>query len=172
MTLVLLAAILSTMRPMTTILASLLLLSVMGASPALAAEPESCSLSVTPSKGPPGTQFVFSGSGYTPTQLTLKQRGTKPHAMELDLKGADPFQIPFLATEAEAGRWTVIASIPDTECAGRASINVILPDTAPVAEAPASHAPAQPIVLAAFGILGALFLASAWLLTRRFTRRA
>lgn len=157
---------------MTAILGSLLLMGVMGASPILAAEPEACSLSVTPSHGPPGTEFIFSGSGYTPTHLTLKQRGSEPRVTELDLKGADPFQIPVVATEAEAGHWTVIASIEGTECAGRASINVILPDTAPLSESPAVDAPAQPVVVVAFGLLGALFIAGAWLLMRRFGRLA
>lgn len=158
---------------MTVILGSLLFLGAMGASPTLGAGPEACSLSVTPSQGPPGTEFIFSGSGYTPTHLTLKQRGSEPRVTELDLQGADPFEIPVVATEAEAGRWTVIASIEGTECAGRASINVILPDTAPLAAPPpAVDAPAQPVVLIAFGLLGALFIAGAWLLTRRFGRLA
>ncbi len=160
------------MRSVTAILASVLVLGAMAVSPTLAAEPETCSLSVTPSEGPPGTEFVFSGSGYTPTHLTLKQRGSPPRVTELDLEGADPFEIPVLATEAEAGRWTVIASIEGTECAGRASINVILPDTAPLAGAPTADGPAQPIVLLAFGALSALFIACAWLLMRRFARPA
>jgi hypothetical protein len=119
----------------------------------VAAGSDECQLSVTPTEGPPGTQFVFSGSGYTPTLLTLRQEGKEPIVQELDLGDEDPFEIELVAMEEHAGRWTAIASIPDTECAGRAVLRVTLPSTATLAEAAGTNRMA-----ALLGVSGVLIL--------------
>lgn len=146
----------------------MLLLTVMA--PAIQAA--TCTLSVTPESGPPGTEFIFSGSGYTPTALKLTQGDRPPRVVPLDLGSEDPFSFPLIATQADVGRWKVVASADDPACAGTAVIRVTLPSTATVdAAAPvvANHAPA----IAAFAGLAMLFLVSTGLLLRgsRIRRR-
>lgn len=159
------------MRRVTAYLILLTLALGAGSMPVVAAAAEDCSLAVTPTEGPPGTEFVFTGSGYSPTVLTLKQKGSEARVSQLDLGGADPFEIKLLATEAEAGQWTVIASIPGTECAGRATIDVVLPDTSSAADPTTPAAPSVPL-MAAFVGLAFLFLATSRSLRRRVTARA
>lgn len=134
-------------------------------SPAVQAASADCTLSVTPASGPPGTEFTFTGSGYTPTMLTLTQAGKAPRVVPLNLGGADPFSIPLVAKQTDVGKWKVVASIPDTECAGSAVIRVTLPptDTLNTPEAIlVNEAPA----IAAFAGLAVLFLTSTLLLLR------
>jgi hypothetical protein len=124
-----------------------------------------CTLSVTPESGPPGTEFVFSGSGYTPTTLTLTQGDKPPRVVPLDLGSADPFTFPLVATQSDVGRWKVVASTDDPACAGMAVIKVTLPPTATV-DAPAPLRVNQAPTIAAFAGLAVLFLVSTQLLFR------
>lgn len=173
MTAVLSAVILAGMRRITSILLGSALLISLPAGSALAAD-ASCELAVSPASGPPGTEFVFSGSGYTPTQLTLRQKGVQPRVVDLDLDSADPFEIPFVATEADAGRWSVIASIPDTECAGKAVVNVTLPPTNSLAEVTASapDGPDRGLLFAGFAAIVSIFVLTAGFFMGRLARRA
>jgi hypothetical protein len=154
------------------LLGSALLISLPGGA-ALAAEAP-CELAVSPTSGPPGTEFVFSGSGYTPTQLTLRQKGADPRVVDLDLDSADPFEIPFVATEADAGRWSVTASIPETECAGRAVVDVTLPPTSSLAEVTATPATGldRGVLFAGFAAMVAIFALAAGVIMSRLARRA
>lgn len=160
------------MRRMTSILLGSALLISLPAGAALAAD-AGCELAVSPSSGPPGTEFVFSGSGYTPTQLTLRQRDAESRVLELDLDSADPFEIPFVATEADSGRWTVIASIPETECAGKAVVNVTLPPTTTIAEVAGvtPNGPDRGLLFAGFAAMVSVFVLAAGLLMGRLARR-
>ncbi len=162
---------LQAMRRVTAYLILITLALGAGAMPVVAAAAEDCSLAVTPTEGPPGTEFVFTGSGYSPTVLTLKQKGSEARVSQLDLGGADPFEIKLLATEAEAGQWTVIASIPGTECAGRATIDVVLPDTSSATDPTGSQGPDLPMLASLVG-LALVFLASGWSIRGRLARRA
>jgi hypothetical protein len=139
----------------------LILLPIAGTVSAGSAE---CQLSVTPTAGPPGTQFVFSGSGYTPTLLTLRQEGKDPIVQELDLGDDDPFRIELVALEEHAGRWTAIASIPDTECAGRAVLRVTLPGTSALTDAAGTERSA--ILLGMSGLLALFLFAARFFLAR------
>ena len=147
----------------------MLLLTAMA--PAVQAGSAACTLSVTPDSGPPGTEFMFSGSGYTPTTLTLTQDGKPPRVVPLDLGSADPFSFPLVATQTDVGKWKVVASTADPACAGMAVIKVTLPPTATV-DAPAAVIANAPAI-AAFAGLAVLFLVSTQLLFRgsRIRRR-
>jgi hypothetical protein len=142
----------------------MLLLTAMA--PAAQAGSAACTLSVTPESGPPGTEFVFSGSGYTPTTLTLRQDGKPPRVVPLDLGTADPFSIPLLATQSDVGKWKVVASTDNPACSGIAEIKVTLPSTATI-DAPDPALPNQDPAIAAFAGLAVLFLVSTQLLYRR-----
>ncbi len=147
----------------------ILLLAAM--SPAVEATPAGCALSVTPDSGPPGTEFTFSGSGYTPTTLTLKQDGKPPRVVPLSFGTDDPFSFPLIATQTDVGKWKVVASTADGSCAGAVVIRVTLPPTSTLDAAPivVNQAP----VIAAFAGLAVLFLVSTLLLLRgpRIRRR-
>ena len=133
--------------------------------PAVQAGSAACTLSVTPESGPPGTEFVFSGSGYTPTTLTLTQGDKPPRVAPLELGTADPFSFPLLATQSDVGKWKVVASTDDPACAGMAVIRVTLPPTATV-DAPVPVVADQAPAIAAFAGLAVLFLVSTQLLLR------
>ena len=141
----------------------MLLLAAM--SPAAQAASAACTLSETPASGPPGTEFTFTGSGYTPTTLTLTQAGKPPRVVPLNLGNADPFSIPLVAKQTDVGKWKVVASIPDTECAGSAIIRVTLPPTDTLG-APEPTLVNDVPVIAAFVGLAVLFLISTLLLLR------
>ncbi len=143
---------------------------------AVAADPSpsasTCTLSVSPASGPPGTEFVFSGSGYTPTRLTLRQPGKDPRVTELSLNGADPFTISLVATDKDSGHWTAVASIPGTDCAGAAAITVTLPPTATAGASTDSQTGNQRLaVLFGMSCLITLFLFATRFFHGRFTQR-
>jgi hypothetical protein len=83
-----------------------LLLAALGSSAALAAEPEACSLTVEPEAAAAGAQFTLSGAGYSPTQLTLEADSGRRTTIELELEGADPFEIPVASHVGDEGAWT------------------------------------------------------------------
>ncbi|MEO7118279.1 MAG: hypothetical protein ABIZ34_04835 [Candidatus Limnocylindrales bacterium] len=141
------------------------------AAPALAG-PVDCALSVTPAQGPPGTEFVFAGAGYTPTRLTLHQSGAEARVSELDLHGADPFEIRLIATDEDAGRWRATASIPATECAGEVMFKVTLPPTATIDLAvDDSRGLSRTANLLGLSALISVFLFAAWHFGGRFAHR-
>jgi hypothetical protein len=148
----------------------MLLLAAM--TPAVEAGSATCKLSVTPASGPPGTEFTFTGSGYTPTTLTLTQEGKPPRVVPLSLGSADPFSIPLVAKQTDVGKWKVVASIPDTECAGSAVIRVTLPPTDTLGAPEPTLVNDAPAIAAVVG-LAVLFLVSTQLLLRgsRIRRR-
>ncbi|MEO7118159.1 MAG: hypothetical protein ABIZ34_04220 [Candidatus Limnocylindrales bacterium] len=159
------------MRRPALILAAASLLLVAMAAPVLAA-PVDCGLTVEPAQGPPGTEFVFAGAGYTPTLLTLEQNGAEPRVTELDLHGADPFEIRLIATEEDTGRWNATASIPDTECAGATSFKVTLPSTATIDVAGPSDGVSRNAILLGMSVLITSFLFAARYFYGRFAPRA
>lgn len=138
--------------------------------PAVQAAASACTLSVTPASGPPGTQFVFSGQGYTPTTLTLTRDGKPPRTLPLNLGGADPFTIPFVAADGDVGRWKVVASVEGSSCAGTAAIKVTLPSTSTSTSTLDAAAPPvaanQAPGIAAFAGLAVLFLVSTLMVFR------
>ncbi|MEA2621979.1 MAG: hypothetical protein QOH61_889 [Chloroflexota bacterium] len=127
-----------------------------------------CTLSVSPKSGPPGTEFTFSGSGYTPTELRLTRDGAEPKIVPLSLAGADPFDFSIVAGEGDVGRWKAVAWQDDT-CHGEATIRVTLPSTSTLAD-PA--APDRTPLLASLLGLGAVFVTTTTLLVRRSRRTA
>jgi hypothetical protein len=159
-------------RRMGTVVLAFGILLLTAMSPAVQAASAACTLSVTPASGPPGTEFTFTGSGYTPTTLTLTQEGKPPRVVPLDLGNADPFSIPLVAKQSDVGKWKVVASIPDTECGGSAVIRVTLPPTDTLGAPQPTFVNDAPTI-AAFVGLAVLFLVSTHLLLRgsRIRRR-
>lgn len=122
-----------------------------------------CTMTVNPASGPPGTQFTFSGSGFTPTHFSLSQ-GKTTRGVSVSLNGADPWTYAFVAGDNDTGRWKVTASAANGGCQATSQIRVTLPSTAtndPLA--PADQSPA----LAALAGLVLVFVVSAGLIFRR-----
>lgn len=122
-----------------------------------------CTMTVDPAAGPPGTQFTFKGSGYTPTQFRLTQ-GKTTRVVPANLGAADPWTFSFVAGDTDTGRWKVVAAVGDAGCQAMAQIRVTLPPTSTLdATAPSDRTPA----LAALGGMTLVFVVSAGLIFRR-----
>jgi hypothetical protein len=133
---------------------------------------DDCKLTVKPQHGPPGTQFVFTGRGFTPTVLRLKQDGRPAKSLDLSLGDQDPFTIKLLAGEKDTGRWRATAtdtSSPDG-CSASTTFRVTLPSTATVAAgiADTDRTP----VIAALGLLALVFVVASATLLPRIARAA
>ncbi len=112
--------------------------------PAVVVGAEECELSVTPSTGRAGTEFTFSGSGYSPSKLTLIKEGGAESTV--DVTPMDPFTIKITAQAGDEGEWTARAWIPETECVGEATFTVQLPPTDALTDASPGQ-PAAPAVV-------------------------
>ena len=81
-----------------------LLLLTVAATPVAAQD--DCTLTVKPKNGSPGTEFVFSGSGYAPTRIVLKQPGGPTKTVSVTPGDADTFTIRLVAGQGDTGSWT------------------------------------------------------------------
>jgi hypothetical protein len=96
---------------------------------AAAAEPDDCRLAVQPTVGAAGTQFTLSGEGYTPTGLTLQKNDGRETIVDLELAGADPFEIPIGSRAGDEGLWKATAVVAGTSCSATATFRVTLLST-------------------------------------------
>lgn len=126
-----------------------------------------CTMAVTPASGAPGTQFMFSGSGYTPTELRLSQ-GSTMKVVPLDLKGADPWSYTVVAGDGDVGRWKVVAAVDATGCQAMTVIHVALPPTSTSTEpGDSATSPDRSTAIAAVSGLAVLFSVSGAFFLRR-----
>jgi hypothetical protein len=99
--------------------------------PALASD---CEVSVEPRVAESGTVFTLRGAGYTPTILTLQKSDGRETAVELDLDGADPFEIPIGSSVGDEGRWRATVAVAGTDCSATVTFRVTLLDTSTLSE--------------------------------------
>jgi hypothetical protein len=147
-------------------LAALLLWSLAGVS--FAGSANTCDLTVKPAAGPPGTEFVFRGSGYSPTELQLTRQGSPTRVVPLSLDGADPFHFSVVAGDGDVGKWKAVAMDAAAGCDGMAVIRVTLPGTFTIDDALAVD---RTPVLAAFAGLAGVFVLTTGFLVRRGRRQ-
>ena len=141
-------------------IAAMLLLPASGVATAAAS---TCTMTVSPASGPPGTMFTFKGHGYTPKELQLSQ-GSTSRSVTVSLNGADPWTYSITAGDKDTGRWKVIAATGDAGCLATAQIRVTLPPTSTLdPSAPADRTPA----IAVLAGLAIVFVVSAGLIFRR-----
>ena len=143
----------------------LLLLGAIGMGAASAAEPEECSVMVEPAAAPAGSQFRLSGSGFSPTHLTLRAGFGRETTVELQLDGADPFEIPVASSVGDEGAWTATVYVDGTDCQATASFHVTLLSTADEALTRGFSRTVVPLPVVA--LLGLLGLGGGALLARR-----
>lgn len=147
---------------------SLLLLSLAASSPVLAQRGPDCELSVKPRSGGPGTEFVFSGAGYSPTRIVLKRDGGPTRTVRVTPGESDAFTIRLVAGQDDTGIWKATAIEPDG-CRASASFRVGLPPTSTIDGVDDGMRGAA---LAGFAALGALFVAASVVVLPRVTRNA
>jgi hypothetical protein len=144
--------------------AVLLGLLLLPSGPALGA---SCTLSVSPASGDPGTRFTFNGHGYTPTQLRLTRDDHPAKVVPLQLNGADPFTFSIVASDSDVGTWHAVAVEAGNTCKGTATLHVTLPSTATSDDPTGVDAT---VVSMAVSGLGVLFVAVTIVMLRRSRR--
>lgn len=128
-----------------------------------AAAQSGCSLTVSPRSGPPGTQFVFTGKGFTSDSMTLTRKGETPRTLPLTEGDKDPFTVKLIGGDGDVGAWRAVAA----GCKDPATFRVNLPSTATIADAQRTVPPDRTPALLAFALLSVVFLgASAFLLPR------
>ena len=151
-------AVLSTLAP--------LLLALAAASPVAAQD--DCTLTVKPKQGGPGTEFVFSGSGYSPTRIVLRQDGGPTKTVAVTPDDSDSFTIRLVAGKGDTGDWRATAVEPDA-CRASASFTVGLPPTSTVES---TDDGLRGAAMAGFAALGGLFVAASVVVLPRVTRNA
>jgi hypothetical protein len=145
---------------------SLLMLALVAATPASAQEGADCVLKVRPGQGAPGSEFVFTGSGYQPDKLVLRREGGPTRTLELEPTEEDPFTIRILAGQGDSGVWKATAIETDV-CKASVTFSVGLPPTATIGGPDEVDRSAA---LAAFAGLGVLFVLSSFIVLPRVTR--
>ena len=154
-------------RTLSTILATLGLALLVPLSTVAAAD---CSLTVSPTTGVPGTEFVFKGKGFTPTTLTLTRGDEAPQVDRRERRHRRRRSSSALVAEdTDVGNWRAVAA----GCEDAASIRVTLPPTATEARDHDDQPPPDDTAqLAGMTLLGVLFLGATALLLPRLTRAA
>ena len=146
----------------------LLLLVLAAASPALAQGSTDCALSVKPKHGGPGTEFVFSGSGYSPTRIVLKRDGGPTKTVQVTPGDSADFTVRLIAGQNDTGTWKATAIEP-AGCKASASFSVGLPSTSTIDGADDGMRSAA---LVGFAALGGLFVLASAVVLPRMTRNA
>jgi len=144
----------------------LLLLTLAASAPTLAQSGDDCTLSVRPRNGGPGTEFVFSGTGYAPSRLVLKRDGGPTRTVQVTRGDADGFTIRLVAGKDDTGAWSATAVEPDV-CRASASFHVGLPPTSTIEDTDDGR---RGGALAGFAALGVLFVATGVIVLPRVTR--
>src|SRR5688572_23653951 len=101
---------------------ALLLLSI-GAAGVSAADAE-CSVEVSPTAGAAGTVFVFSGTGFEPTELVLHKDDTAAGTHSIDVSDDDPWEVSVRSRPGDEGVWA--AELSSEDCSAVAQFRVTL----------------------------------------------
>jgi hypothetical protein len=91
--------------------------------------PTTCSVEVAPGVAPGGSVFVFSGTGFQPTQLTLRKVGGEPVVHELSVGDTDPWEVTVRSRIGDEGSWTATFSDPEVDCTAIVRFRVTLSST-------------------------------------------
>src|SRR5687767_5514519 len=122
-----------------------------------------CVVTADPQAAAGGSVFTFSGSGFQPTHMTLQKDEETPTVSDIDVAGADPWQVTVQSRNGDEGGWTATFDV-ESGCSVTVQFRVTLTDTALITDllggTPAGSVPALLLVLVAgFGVGGGLFLA-------------
>ena len=109
--------------------AALLCLLALSATATLAEEVLSCSVQVAPRAAPAGSVFVFSGTGFKPTKMTLQKDHSEPIIHDIEVGDADPWEVTVRSRTGDEGTWTATFSDAVTNCEAKTSFRVTLSNT-------------------------------------------
>jgi hypothetical protein len=121
---------------------------------AMSALASDCEVLVEPRVAQAGTVFTLRGEGYTPTTLTLQKNDGRETAVELELDGADPFEIPIGSNVGDEGRWRATVAVAGTDCSATVSFRVTLLDTSTLSDAAARGGGLPPLAFVLAAVLG------------------
>ena len=127
-----------------------------------------CTVEVSPRAGSAGTVFTFSGTGFTPTRLTLHKDDVAAGGHDLDVGDDDPWEVSIRSRPGDEGTWS--AELSSDECSAVAQFRVTLANTDATSDSP-GRSPARPTVVALFALLAA-GLVGGKVLGRRLEPRA
>lgn len=96
---------------------------------ALGAQPGTCEVRVSPRAAAGGSAFVFSGSGFVPTEMTLHLEGAGPISHDLNLGDADPWEVTVRSRMGDEGTWTASFGDPALDCTATVEFRVTLSNT-------------------------------------------
>ena len=96
---------------------------------AIAAQPGTCIVQVSPRAASSGSSFVFSGSGFVPTEMTLRRSGARPISHDLNLNHADPWEATVRSRVGDEGTWTATFRQPELACTASVDFRVTLINT-------------------------------------------
>ena len=122
-----------------------------------------CVVTVDPQAAAGGTVFTFTGSGFAPTQMALQKDKDAPTVNDIDLAGADPWQVTVQSRAGDEGAWT--ATFDEEEgCSVSVQFRVTLSDTDLVSDLLGNRTEGSVpallfLLVAAFGVGGGLFVA-------------
>ncbi len=77
-------------------------------------------MQVSPRSAPAGSQFVFSGSGFQPTQLSLIPKTGTRLAHNITVGSADTWQYKVRSLTGDKGMWVAVFTDPQTSCTAKA----------------------------------------------------
>jgi len=100
----------------------------LSAGSALAVGPE-CDVQVSPRAAPAGSVFVFTGSGYQPSELTLQKADGELISHVLNVGDSDPWEVTLRSRVGDEGPWTANFIDPDSDCTETVSFRVTLSST-------------------------------------------
>jgi hypothetical protein len=122
-----------------------------------------CVVTVDPQAAAGGSVFTFSGSGFQPQHMVLQKDEETPTTSDIDVAGADPWQVTVQSRNGDEGAWKATFDV-DGGCSVTVQFRVTLTDTDLIGSllggTPAGSLPALLFLLvAAGGVGGGLFLA-------------
>ena len=122
-----------------------------------------CSVSVNPRAAVGGSVFAFSGSGYSPTKLTLQKEDDSPISHDLQVGDSDPWEVTVRSRVGDEGTWSATFEDSATGCTASTHFRVTLSNTDAISDAvTAASSGSMPIALylsvIVVGLGGGLFI--------------
>ena len=95
----------------------------------LADEAASCNVEVSPPAATSGSVFVFSGTGFQPTELILQKEEGEPATHQLSVGDTDPWEVTVRSRVGDEGEWTATFLDPSGDCTTMVGFRVTLTST-------------------------------------------
>lgn len=114
---------------------------------ALAAEGGTCDVEVNPRVAASGSAFIFSGSGFAPTELKLHKEGGEPISHDLNVDDGDLWEFTVRSRPGDEGSWTATLSDPTVNCTATVEFRVTLINTDLIDDVAGSVSSPAPVLL-------------------------